>query len=236
LVICWMAVTVAALCAFQAKNLPYIVLLAPSMCLLAALGAPRILDKRVSVAIGLLLLLIATKAWWPARPTAPPLEGAQAMRTYYGFHREAELIAVNTDDEFYSATIPLPRVRYCFVAPSGSLPRAEAHYQSLGIILSADNFIALPTLQPQFESRLREWGGTPEPIGTSITIKTPADLISVIRARPESDFYLPSAWAEVIQAAEPAHRRFAYSSQREFLLSRSATIRSQPFPPIPNPW
>jgi len=242
LAICWTAVTVVALCAFQAKNLPYLVLLLPPLCILGAMCGPGLLDRRGAITACAVAVIFLTKAAangqpWSLRPAAPPLDGAKAMRAYYDLHREAELIAVEPDDQFYSATIPLPHVRYCFLDPSGWVPRFAPHYVPLGISLTAEQFAALPTLLPQFEERLRNWGlNSPEPIGTAITIHAPSELAVIVRARPESDFYLPSAWLAVAGDTERTHQLVRYSTGRAFLLSRVARQRTQPLPAIPTRW
>ena len=76
------------------------------------------------------------------------------MRAYYDLHREAELIVVEGDDEFYSATLPLPHVRYCFLDQRGWTQRFAPHYVYLGITLTAEQFAALPAGLAEFEERL----------------------------------------------------------------------------------
>jgi hypothetical protein len=239
---CWTFVTLAALCAFQAKNSPYVVFILPPLCILGAALSPRFLDRHAAATACAVVLLLFGKAAvsdthpWSLRPAAPELEGARAMRAYYHLHRAAELISVETDDQFYSATIPLPRVRYCFLDPSGWVRRFAPHYPALGITLTAEQFIAIRASLPDFAKRLREWGlNSTEPVGTAITLRDPSELAAIVQARPESDFYIPTAWT---MAADPgrSHQTVPYSSARAFLFSRTAGQRTLPVPAIPARW
>jgi hypothetical protein len=239
LVICWMLVTCAALAAFQSRNLPYLALLLPALCIFGCLAGPGFLDRKpFFTAIVLALLFLGHTLWmgapWSGRPPAPPIDGAGLMRSYYHLHRAAELIVVQPDDEFYSATLPLPRVRYCYLDPSGSIGRLLPYYSTLGIALTADQFLALPHLMPGFEAQFRRWhadGSTA--IGSAIVIRSPSEIDPLVRAKPESDFYLPVDWT---LAPSDSHQRVPASSSRIFLLSRSAKLRPLPVPRIPQPW
>ncbi len=84
LAVCWAAITVVALCAFQAANLPYVTLLLPPLCVLGGLCGPRLLDRYPAVTASALAALLLTKAAasgqpWSLRPAAPPLAGAKAI-------------------------------------------------------------------------------------------------------------------------------------------------------------
>jgi hypothetical protein len=226
LALCWTAVTILALASYQVKYLTYVVMLLPPLCVLGGLSIPR----RAILPVALLLVL-------KTQTISPPMEGAKAMRAYYDLRRDTELIAADTDDDLYSATLPLPRVRYAAVDPSHTLATGKPYYASLGIVLTRDEFLALPELQATYEQRLREWGeNSSEPIGTAIMLNIPADLTAVIRTHPVSDFYVPASWSEEIAQAEPTHQVFRYSADRVFLLSRVAGSRKEPLPPVPVPW
>lgn len=241
LAFCWVAVTLAALFAFQAKNLPYLVFLIPGLTILGAACGPRFLDQRPVIPVSLLLALFAVKALagerpWSLRPGAPPIEGARAMRAYYDLHRDAELIAARPDDEFYSATIPLPRVRYALVDPTRIVARAVPYYVPLGIVLTGSQFQSLPDLLPGYRENLRRWAfQSTEPVGTTILLDTPEQLSELVRSRPQSDFYVPSEWTAILGAAEPTHWVIHYSAERAFLLSKSAQPRESAAP-IPPRW
>src|ERR1035437_4034017 len=242
LAVCWAAVTIVALCAFQAANLPYVVLLLPSLCVLGGVCGPRLLDRYPAVTTCALVVLLLTKAAaigqpWSLRPAASPLAGAKAMRAYYSLNRDTDLISIDPDDEFYSLTIPLPHVRYCVLDPTGVLRRFAPHYVPLGITVTSEQFINLPTLLPQYEKRLHEWGvGAQEPIATTITMNSFSEISEIVSARPESDFYLPLRWLGAIASPERTHQLVRYSSERVFLLARVAKPRAEPIPTIPIHW
>jgi hypothetical protein len=237
----WVGVTILALFAFQAKNLPYIVLLLPALCVFGVLDGPRFLDRWPAATLAALAILCAAKVFatgepWSLRPASPALEGAKAMRAYYNFHRDAELIAVDPDDEFYSATLPLLHVRYVFLDPSGAVQRSVPYYAPLGITLTAAQFIALPVFLPQFIDRLHDWGlNSAEPVGSAVTVRQPSDLVAIVRARPGSDFYVPSDWGIRLDEIATTHEPVQYSASRVFLLSRSARLRQQA-PELPPHW
>ncbi len=242
LAVCWIAVTLTGLCVFQARNLSYLVFLLPSLCIMGAVCAPRFLDQRPTLtALAIAILFLAKIAVngqvWSLRPAAPPLPGAQAMRVYNDLHRDAELIAVQPDDEFYSANISLPHVRYSLLDPQGVGRRFGPHYAFLGILLTPQQFVDLPALLPEFERRLRDWGlNSIEPIGSNITLNAPSDVADIVQARPGSDFYLPSAWLTLVPDRERDHELMRYSTDRVFLLSRRAGQRAQPVPALPAHW
>jgi hypothetical protein len=241
LAFCWIAATLAALFAFQAKNLPYLVFLLPGLAILGAACGPKLLDQRPGVTVSVLLVLFAIKALsadrpWSLRPGAPPLEGAKAIRDYYDLHRDAELIAARPDDEFYSATIPLPGVRYALVDPTGIIARTVPYYIPLGIVVTTKELLSLQLLLPRYQASLRKWGfDSIEPVGTTILMNAPEDLAELVRDRPESDFYIPAEWAQKLQNYQPTHTLLPYSAERVFLLSKKARPRTG-VPALPRRW
>jgi hypothetical protein len=171
---------------------------------------------------------------WSLRPETPPLESSAALRAYYALGREAELMSCNPDDQFYSATLPLPKVRYCFVDPHGVIARSFPHYAPLGIVIPAEQFLTLPALFPEFKQRLHEWRcDSTEPIATGIVLTAPDQIAAIIRARPDMDFSLPPEWAPFFGTS---HEVRTLVGNHVFLLSRSAGLRPRPMPALPNPW
>ena len=241
LAFCGTVVSVAALCVFQAKHLPYLAFLLPPLCVVGALCGPAML-RRPAVVASLIVVLFSVKAFagghsWSLRPATPPMEGARAMREYYRLGRDVELISVEGDDEFYSATLPLPRVRYCLLDPSGNAARTFGHYAQLGILLTADQFTDLPDLLPQFQDSLRAWGlNSTEPVGSMIVLQTPSEIAKVIHSSPERDFYLPASWAAPVADIAQTHDVVQSAAGKIFLLSRSSRPRQQPIPTIPARW
>jgi hypothetical protein len=242
LAVCWATVSVAALFAFQASNLPYVALALPALCAMGAVCGPAVLDRNAALTgcvLGILLLVRLAGAGqpWSMRVAMPPLSGAKAMRDYYEMKRDAELISVDPDDEFYSLTIPLAHVRYAVLDPGGVLARYAPHYVHLGIMLTSAEFVNLPMLLPGFEERLHAWGvDSAEPIGSTITMSSVAEISALVHAKPESDFYLPTRFLDAIADPEETHRLVRYSPEKLFLLSRAARMKVAPIPAIPPHW
>lgn len=241
LAFCGVAATITVLCLFQARHLPYLVFLLPALCVLGALSGPGLL-RRPGVVASLLLVLLSTKIIahgqpWSLRPYTPPMETAAALHSYYLLGRDAELISIEPNDEFYSATLPLPGLRYGLLDPTGNAARAIPHYARLGIVLTAAQFLDLPALLPQFQQSLRAWGvNSTEPIGSMIMLRTPKEVAAIVHARPGSDFYLPAGWEGPDAAVTVTHEIVGASAHRIFLLSRSAGMRLKPIPALPARW
>jgi 4-amino-4-deoxy-L-arabinose transferase-like glycosyltransferase len=242
LALCWSAVTVAALLAYQGKNLPYIVFLLPGLVILGATCGPELRQRPAPwILAGLLLGIFAIKTLavdrlWSLQPGAPVVAGAEAMRAYYNLQRDAELIVVQPDDEFYSATIPLKRVRYALVDPTGITVRTVPFYAPLGIVLTTREFLMLPSLMSGYRQVLQEWGlPSTEPVGSMIVMNAPVELQDLVQSRPQSDFYVPADWVPGLKNAQSTHWLIPFSSHRVFLLSRSARARNEATR-LPVPW
>jgi len=231
LVVCWVLLTAVGISAFQVRNLPYVVLLLPPLLIWGA----GVLNPRVLIAAGVLVLAAILRITGDV--VAPPIKAAEDMRAYYKLHRNAELIAVESGDEFYASTLPLPRVRYAFLDPAGAILRTVPHYASMGVVLNSDQFAVLPTLMPQFRAELAryDWNST-EPVGTVLALRQPQDLAAVIRTHPGSDFYIPSAWKSALEESSDSHAQAAASDGRIFLLSKTAKLRRDAPPDLPAHW
>jgi hypothetical protein len=101
-------------------------------------------------------------------------------------------------------------------------------------VITAEQFLALPSLLPQFEQRLREWrSDSTEPVATTITLAAPEQIAAIIRARPGMDFCLPSEWASFFGTTHDVRKS---SGSHVFLLSRMARRRPEPIPALPRFW
>ena len=233
LAICWMIVACAALALFQVRNLPYLALALPPLTLMVGLCSGAWVEKlglpRLAGLLALLFVVITavTNQTWSLRAVSVPLSGADNMRLYAEMQRPTELIDVSTDDEYYSSTLPLPKVRYIYLDPTGSVARSAPHNAYLGITLTSRQFLDLSRIEPEFEARLREWGlDSAKPVGTTITVNAISDLAEVIAQRPQSDFYLPGAWVPAESVWKHTHRMQQVSGGRVFLLS--VTVEGRP--------
>jgi hypothetical protein len=236
---CWTLVVSAALVAFQAKNLPYLAFLLPPLCVLAGLTMSRVEARSENFASVVVVCVCFAKMWFAdgtraIRYEAPSLEGARAEREYYSFGRDTELFVMNSDDEFYSSTLPLPRVRYGFVDPEGAIAKSAPFYVPLGIILTTDQFVTLDAAP--YLAKFRELGADGrQAIGTTILLQSPQDVLRLAEARPQADFSIPAAWLTSI-AIPPTHEVRALSHNRVFLFSRQVLSTMKTPIELPQRW
>ena len=97
-----------------------------------------------------------------------PLTAAVELRSYRELHRANELILANPDDEFYSAALRLPGVRYYLLDPSNVVAGLAPHCSYLGgktdtlkrrcchLLSTISRWLALD-LKPAFSRFLRIW-------------------------------------------------------------------------------
>jgi hypothetical protein len=236
---CWTVVVSAALVAFQARNLPYLAFLLPALCVLAGLALAKLEARSQNLALIAVLCVCFGKMWFAEgtsaiRSDSPALAGAKAARQYYEFGRDTELFIMNPDDEFYSATIPLPRVRYGFIDPQGALAKSSAFYASLGIILTTDQFLSLDPAP--YLAKFRELGadGT-RAIGTTILLQSPEDVARLAENFPRADFSIPAEWITGIPI--PAtHDVRPLSRDRVFFFSRQVISSMKTEIELPQRW
>jgi dolichyl-phosphate-mannose-protein mannosyltransferase len=227
LLACWLAVVLVSIIVFQWRNLPYIVMLMAPLVLLAAGFVPARYQRYLVGALALVFMLkLATtdRLWSLAYSSRQPLVAAPLLRSYADRHRSNELILVNSDDEFYSSTLPLPKVRYCFLDPDHVAIRYAPYYVDLGITVSTAVFDDLGRWEPMFRDRLRSWGlDSDEPIATTIVADSERDVLNVIQTHPASDFYLPAHLLSAVgQATTFTHDLVSASPDRSFLLARKS--------------
>jgi hypothetical protein len=229
LLLCWIAAVFVCISIFQYRNFPYTLMLVAPLCLVVACHIPA---KFQAYTVALLVLVLVLKlvasdrVWSLAYPTSQPLAAAPLLRSYMERGRSNELILVDTDDEFSSATLPLPKVRYCFRDPGHVTERYAPYYVDLGITVPAAVFDDLDRWEPAFRERLRAWGlDSSEPIATAIVAANDADVAAIILAHPGSDFYLPENLESVARAAaQNTHVLVSASSSRFFLLAKRSSI------------
>lgn len=195
----WIAVVLAAGFFWSYRNVAY---LAPAIPALAILGS-RVLPGRLACGIFAASLLV--KVAIPGQPWSIELRpgvlhpSVTLLDDYTRLHRGRELILVDPFDGFYSSVLPLPRVRYCFVSPSGVPPQGPFDLHWLGIVVSADEFAALDRLAPVWRAHLREWGlDSAEPIGTAIVARSREEVARLMESRPAADFLVPESYRAVV--------------------------------------
>jgi hypothetical protein len=227
---CWLAVVAVAVFSYQWRNFPYVLMLLAPLCLLPACFIPVKNQFWIVVVLVMLLglkLLPSDRVWSLNYSTSQPLAASPVLRSYADRGRSNELILVDTDDQFYSSTLPLPKVRYCFRDPENITVRYAPYFVDLGITVNSDVFSDLDRWEPIFRERLRAWGlDSSEPIATTIVARNDADIVRIIQSHPGSDFYLPvNLQPAVSAAAQSTHNIAPASPGRFFLLANRSASR-----------
>jgi 4-amino-4-deoxy-L-arabinose transferase-like glycosyltransferase len=227
LLLSWLLVTGVALLSFRYRNLPYLLYSVPPLCLAAAAYAVPAFGNRPKLAAVLLAAVFcvkvafASEVWGLSYGATAPVSSAQWLRWYADQRRPNELIAVNSDDEFYAAALPIPKIHYCFLDPDELVRRYAPHYAYLGITVSAAEFQEIDRWQPQFLERLHQWGlGSAAPIATNITAPSPADIVRLVATHPHTDFYLGrDIFSRIPPEVRSTRRIVPLSADRSFLLA-----------------
>ena len=209
---CWLLIVTAIVCTYQWRNFPYAIMMIVPLSFVAAAYGPR-WQTPVLASIFLLKLLIPTPQWSLQYADSQPLAAAPLLRNYAARHRAKELILIDTDDEFYSATLDLPKVRYCFLDPGGVVLRYAPFFAELGITVTVDQF---ESLNPErFRASLLPWGlDNVKPVATSIVAHTPEEVQHLIDTHPGSDFYAPAGYS-----GGGSHQTVSLSQNRVLLLA-----------------
>jgi hypothetical protein len=194
LLVAWTAVVLATAVLWSYRNVTY---LAPAIPALAIASAGLLRWRWAVVPVALVLLV---KVAFPGQPWGIELRpgilhqpSIPLLDRYAQMQRRRELILVEPFEGFYSATLPLPKVRYVFIAPGGVPPQPPLDLHSLGILVNSEEFAQLDRLTPVWRERLREWGiDSDEPIATGIVARSQGDVDRLVASRSQADFVLPA--------------------------------------------
>jgi hypothetical protein len=206
LLIAWIVVVLLGCAVFQYRNTSYLLPVYPALSLLVAGAIPPRFAKAA---------LVAAAALFVTKAASPPESWAMAERIPFGaetvnpslakldeyrqLHRANDLIIIEPDDQFYSADIGLPHVRYVYIDPSGEAMHAPLDFGFLGITLNVDQFQRLNQLRPMFAERLREWNlDSDDAIATVILARNRLEEETLIAAHPEADYLVPGPSGHVI--------------------------------------
>jgi dolichyl-phosphate-mannose-protein mannosyltransferase len=227
---CWLAVVAIAVFSYQWRNFPYVLMLLAPLCLMVAYYIPAKYQRAALLLAVLVLglkLLPGNRVWSLNYSTSQPLAATPVLRSYADRARSNELILVDTDDEFSSSTLPLPKVRYCFRDPGNVTVRYAPYFVDLGITVNSDVFSDLDRWEPIFRDHLRAWGlDSSEPIATTIVARNDADVVRIIQSHADSDFYLPMSLQPAVgAAAQSTHTIVPASTGRFFLLANRSASR-----------
>jgi Dolichyl-phosphate-mannose-protein mannosyltransferase len=227
LLLAWILVAGGALLVFQYRNLPYLLYSIPPLCMAAAIYAvPRIARRPHYAALALALVFCfkaasVSSVWGLQFGSAAPISSAKWFRWYAEQQRPNELIAVNSDDEFYATALPIAKIHYCYLDPGQLARRYAPHYAYLGITVDTAQFNNLEYWAPRFRERLLEWGlHTASPIATNIMAPSIGEIVNLVETHVHSDFYLPANIVTLLSADVLSARRvMRLSADRYFVLA-----------------
>ncbi len=233
----WIGVVLAAALSFDYRNTSYLLPIFPALALLVAGAIPKKLAPWALVLAALLFAgkVVASGETWGlpfAQEVAMPSEAVLAR--YASLKRGNQLILGDPDDEFYSACLDLPQVRYLYVDPNHQPARPpsgryELDFEYLGVTVTAVDFARLPELKPMFQQRLRDWDldvaiTGPDPVATVILASGMDRVESLLRDHPEADFLIPVDWAGHDAGV---HQVFESVNGRALLVSRELIQRRE---------
>jgi hypothetical protein len=231
----WVAVVLAAAMAFDYRNTSYVLPIFPALVLLVGGALPK---RLAPWALGVATLLFVVKIAEPARTWGLPFTQEASMPSeplldrYAALHRGNELILGDPDDEFYSACLNLPQVRYLYIDPNHPgeppPPSDALDFEALGVTVSASSFARPGELWPQFAQRLHDWGLPNDHAIASVIIADNVEQVeALLHSHPEADFYIPADWAAHDGGV---HDLSETVDGRRLLLSREVIQRSSANP------
>jgi hypothetical protein len=230
----WIAIMLAAILGWQYRNASYLLPLVPALALLAAAWGPFRTQRYAPWMLVVLAAAFLIKASAPELPwgldyragTVQP--AAPILSAYCAQARGNELIVLEMADDLYASALPLAHLRYAIVAPVATpagpytMPFAE-----MGITVTVDQFNDLARYTPAFRAHLHDWSlDSGAPIATLITARTAADLTSLVRAHPGSDFLIPAAYRSAVESAP--QEVIGAAADYLLLLSRTPLARTSP--------
>lgn len=197
--IAWIAVVVFAILAYSYRNASYLLALLPPLTIIATSAIPaRLARLTLSIAV----TLFAAKSLTPGATWGIPFQpesqnpSQAVLKEYAASHRANSLILIEPDDQFYSADLALPQVRYCYLDPRTEPRKFPLDFDELGIVMTAAQFQRFDELRPQYAARLREWGlDYDHALATTILARSESEIANLIASHPEADFYVPAVFA-----------------------------------------
>ena len=230
----WAAAVVAALFLFRFRSGTYLLPLLPPLAALSgwALGSLSRAKQQVAIVLLLVSALIKTTSaspmWNIPLGANSERSAAPGLDRYCGWNRTNELILVDSDDQFYSAALPLAKVRYVYtVAPAaaGAKP-LPIDFDWLGISVTTAQFAQIENWRPVFRARLESFQlHSDQAIATVIWAHSARELVDLIQAHPESDFSISEALVRELPAGD-AHVATPAGAGRVFLLAPESGARA----------
>jgi len=226
--VCWLAVPLAATFVWQYRNVAYLLPAIPAMAILAGAYGPFATGRAAKWMLVFPLAAFAGKAAFPRMPWSISFEPttqavAPLLSSYCERGRGNELIVVDVVDDIYAATLPLTQLRYAVV---GGGPEAGSYgmpFREMGIAVTTAEFGEIARLEPMYRDRLRQWGiDSSKPIATLIVAPTQQDLAELVRDHPMVDFVMPDRY----RAAAGASHEVVGAGGYLLLLAKSALPRA----------
>jgi hypothetical protein len=235
LVAFWVAGSACTLMLFQYRNLPYALQLIPALVVLVTGYGPwhvRFSKPLLYTAAAVTFAIVVLHRMDVYRTADAQPSVWTSLRSYAERGRAAELLVVSTLDEFYSTTLGLPKVRYLFVDPDGTVARYAPHFVHLGISVSVEEFFDRDRHYNVWRQRLTQWNlPSPEPMATVITAKSDEEAARALTSFPDSDLLMPtSVWDAV--SLEETHVIADRGPAHVLALSRSARHSSRTDRPL----
>jgi 4-amino-4-deoxy-L-arabinose transferase-like glycosyltransferase len=215
----WLAVVLAAIFAFQYRNVAYLLPLLPALAVLTGLAIPARWSRSFLLAA---VALACVKAAAGPRPWGLPFQPENvnpshaALDRYAALGRATSLILLDADDQFYAPLLHVPSVRYAYMGES-SRHLEPLDFSYLGIELTAPEFNASLAMLAAYGERLRQFGlASTRPVGSTIWVRDPVELSALLGANTGLDFYVPAQWESL---APKTHRYMPGPPGRAFLLA-----------------
>jgi 4-amino-4-deoxy-L-arabinose transferase-like glycosyltransferase len=223
----YFAVYFAALMVFRFHSEQYLCWFIPSLILIAGLYSPLLNKKSAYVMIAVVSAAFAIKLANPDRDfgisirQGSTIAAVPALSQYCAEHRATDLYILGVDDEFYSAVLPLHRVRYGWIDSTDLVAREHPHLAYLGILIPADDLKHLDQKLPLFRDRLRAWGlDSTRAVATGLSAHDVDELLQIIRDHPDNDFLVARSILPNSDQA-PSHRVVIANSDFILLETRS---------------
>jgi hypothetical protein len=223
----------AALMIFHFHSEQYLCWFVPSLILIAGLYSPLLNGKWAAVVIAAVCLVFIVKLANPGRDfgvsvrPGTTLAAAPVLSRYCGEHRAADLYILGVDDEFYSAALPLHRVRYAWIDAADVVAQEHPHLVYLGILLPAAEFPQLDQKLPLYRDRLRAWGlDSTRAVATGLPAHDAAGLLQIIHDHPESDFLV--ARSILPDPGHTASHRVVFANADFALLESTSEVGVEP--------
>jgi len=227
----WCLGTFAVLLAFGTRVGYYLLPLIPAMVLMSVQFSPLFRGRWTLGMCGLLVLAFGLKAWqggapWGLDYQPKTVPSATALENYSHLRRANDLLIVSPDDEFYSSTLDLPKLRYVYLGTLDPTKTSDFFYW-LGVNLSTHDFCNLPALWPVYEQRLAAWHNpNVKGLGALISGEDSSDISEIIRCSPDRDFFLPDSLRELaLESGSGSHIAAQSHAGRFFLFARDSTRR-----------